>query len=136
MTFYLNVTLKKYPETLRKQKVFVGVLKVKDENSRIRSRIWIHWSEARIRSVPKCEGSTILVHCHMRRIGDKNTLRHKREWDFVGSGPVLPATPPDAGTPWEGVGPSQADDGEEGGGAHQKSGEDDVGTHENQVRKA
>jgi hypothetical protein len=65
----------------------------------------------------------------------KNTMRYRRECDFVGSGPVLPATPPDAGTPWEGVGPSQADDGEEGGGAHQKSGEEDVGTHENQVIK-
>ncbi len=65
-----------------------------------------------------------LFHCHMRMKGEKNTLRYRREWDFVGSGPVLPATPPDAGTPWEGIGPSQADDGEEGGGAHQKSGEE------------
>ncbi len=41
--------------------VFVGVLKVKYENSRIRNRI--NWSEARIRgsgSVPKCHGSTTL----------------------------------------------------------------------------
>jgi hypothetical protein len=38
----------------------VDVLKVKDENSRIR----IHWSQTRIHgsgSVPKCHGSTTLV---------------------------------------------------------------------------
>ncbi len=42
--------------------VSVGILRVKDENSRIWIRI--HWSEARIRgsgSVPKCHGSTTLV---------------------------------------------------------------------------
>ncbi len=37
--------------------VFIDVLKVKDENSRRRSRIRIHWSEARIRNLPKCQGS-------------------------------------------------------------------------------
>ncbi len=44
---------------------FVGVLKVKDVNSRIRRRI--HWSEARIRgsgSAPKCHGFTTLVPRH------------------------------------------------------------------------
>ncbi len=42
-------------------KFLVGVLKVKDENSKIRIRI--HWSKARIRgsgSVQKCQGSTTL----------------------------------------------------------------------------
>ncbi len=38
---------------------FVGVLKVKDVNSRIRRRIRIHWSKA-----PKCHGSTTLVPRH------------------------------------------------------------------------
>ncbi len=38
------------------------VLKVKDENRRIR----IHWSEARIRVRRlKCDGSTTLLHFHM-----------------------------------------------------------------------
>jgi hypothetical protein len=55
-------------EIRRKNSFFVGVLKVKDENSRIWSRIRrrIHWSEARVRgsgsgSVPKCHGSTTLA---------------------------------------------------------------------------
>ena len=45
---------------------FVDILKVKEKNSSIRSRIQSHWSEARIRgsesgSIPKCHGSTTLV---------------------------------------------------------------------------
>jgi hypothetical protein len=45
-------------------KIFVGILKVKDENRRVRIRIYIHWSEAQIcvsGSVPKCHGSTTLL---------------------------------------------------------------------------
>ncbi len=44
-------------------KFFVGVFKVNDENSLIRIRIWIHWSEAWIPgygSTPKCHGSGTL----------------------------------------------------------------------------
>jgi hypothetical protein len=53
--------------------VLVGVLIVKDENS----RIWIHRSEARIRrsgSVPKCLRSTTLpvpLNCFLKRTGDR-----------------------------------------------------------------
>jgi hypothetical protein len=46
----------------RKKYVFVGVLKLKDDRSRIQNRI--HWSEARIRRsgfVPKCHGSTTVL---------------------------------------------------------------------------
>jgi hypothetical protein len=48
----------------------VDGLKVNDENSRIQSRIRIHWSEARIRgsgSVPKCHGSATLAGVFQKR---------------------------------------------------------------------
>jgi hypothetical protein len=47
-----------YIQKVKSRKNLVGILKVKDENSRIR----IHWSEARTRgsrSVPKCHGSWV-----------------------------------------------------------------------------
>jgi hypothetical protein len=70
MTFYLRKIMYLYLQKVisrktRKKIVFVGVLKVNDENSRIR----IHWSEARIRgsgSVPKCHGSTTLLKTYLK----------------------------------------------------------------------
>jgi hypothetical protein len=41
---------------------FVGVVKVKDGNNRIRSQIRIQWSEAWIRIRTKCHGFTTLVY--------------------------------------------------------------------------
>jgi len=46
---------------LQKVKIFCWRLEVKDENSRIRGRIRIHWLEARIRIRTKCRGSTTLM---------------------------------------------------------------------------
>jgi hypothetical protein len=52
----------------------VGILKVDDENSRIRR--WIHSSEARIRgSVPKCHGSaTLVASIHTRKYSSQRRL--------------------------------------------------------------
>jgi hypothetical protein len=74
MTFYLRKIMKMYQQkvpvrcrkTWGKKLFFIGVLKLKDENSRIQSRIRINWSEARILgygsgSVPQCHGSTTLA---------------------------------------------------------------------------
>ncbi len=69
MPFYLrkrendvNVPSKSNKQkNLERNKFFVGVLAVKDENSRTWGRIRIPWSEARIRgssSIPKCHRST------------------------------------------------------------------------------
>ncbi len=59
----VNVPSKRNEQkTLEEKNGFVGILRVKDENSRIWIRI--HWSEVRIRgsgSVPKCHGSTTLA---------------------------------------------------------------------------
>jgi hypothetical protein len=69
MTFYfrkmyINVSSKSNKaEKIRKNLLFIGVLKVKDENIRIQTRI--QWSKAQTRgsvSVPKCHGSTTLKH--------------------------------------------------------------------------
>ncbi len=57
----------------KKNKFFVGVLKVNGEKSRIRIRIRIHLSEACIRgsgSTPKCHGSATL------QPGDRDENEH------------------------------------------------------------
>jgi hypothetical protein len=56
-------------KVISRKQFFVGVLKFKDENSRIRIRI--HWSEVRIRgsrSVTKCHGPTILIFSQQKNI--------------------------------------------------------------------
>jgi hypothetical protein len=50
-----------YVHEVISRKTFCWFLKVKDEKSRNRSQIRIHWSEEQIHgsgSVPKCQGST------------------------------------------------------------------------------
>jgi hypothetical protein len=66
--------------------VFVGLLKINDDNSRIRIRIRIHWSEAWIRgSKPKCHGSGTLLHTissHMLQCQSNNTVWYVKNQDL------------------------------------------------------
>ncbi len=68
----------KQKKVLNKRLVFVGILKVIEENSRIR----IHWSEAWIRgsrsgSTPKCHGSATLLSAYSENMR-KETKRLRR----------------------------------------------------------
>jgi hypothetical protein len=74
-------------ENFFKNLFFVGILKVNDENRRIR----IHWSEAWIRgsasgsrSTPKCHGSATLLKRYLFTTGENNwTCAVKSEADIA-----------------------------------------------------